>query len=135
MGRSIHRTGLALASALLASCAGGCDGVPRASSSTAEGTVTGLVTLAGKPVAGGKLQFNPANSARPTAGVRSADIGPDGRYTARTLVGGNVVTPMIPDLGRKGDARRAVKSIEVTAGENSLDVDIPPFRLPPTPKP
>ena len=130
LGRSVPRMGIVLLSALLASNLGCGNG---ASSSTTEGTVSGLVTLMGKPIAGGTLQFNPANSARPTEGPRTTEIGPDGRYSIKTLVGGNVVTPLLPKIGRKGDVRRAQKSIEVTSGENTLDIDIPEFKAPPKP--
>ena len=114
--------------------AGGCgDGAPSVSGSLSEGTVSGLVTLQGKPVSTGQVKFNPANSSRKDAPQRSAGIGPDGRYTIKTLIGDNTAVPVIPKIGRKGDLRRAQKSITVTSGDNTLDFDIPPFVAPPMP--
>ena len=113
---------------------GGCgDGAPSVSGSLSEGTVTGLVTLQGKPVSTGQVKFNPANSSRKDAAQRSASIGPDGRYTLKTLIGDNTAVPVIPNIGRKGDLRRAQKSITVASGDNSLDIDIPAFVAPPKP--
>ena len=126
MDRIDHRVVVVVA-ALLAS--GGCgDG---ASSSTSEATVTGVVTLMGKPVSGGEVRFDAANINRKDEPQRSAGIGKDGRYTIKALVGSNRVTPVIPSVGRGGDLRRAIKSIEVASGENSCDIDIPAFGPPP----
>jgi hypothetical protein len=113
---------------LLTVSAGCNDG---ASSSTSEGTVSGVVTLLGKPVSSGQIQFDAANINRKDAPQRYADIGKDGRYSIKALVGSNRVTPVLPSVGRGGDLRRAVKSIEVSSGENSCDIDIPAFAPPP----
>jgi hypothetical protein len=123
-----HRVVVAGCIAVLLCFSGCSDG---ASSSTSEGTVSGVVTLLGKPVSGGQVQFDAANINRKDAPQRYADIGKDGRYTIKALVGSNRVTPLIPSIGRGGDLRRAVKSIEVNSGENQCDIDIPAFAPPP----
>jgi hypothetical protein len=104
----------------------GCDG-SGVSSSTTEATVSGVVTVIGKPATGGQISFNPANVARKDAPTRTAEIGKDGRYTLKTLVGRNAVILMMPQVGRSADLLRARKTIEVTTGENTCDIDVPPM--------
>ena len=51
-------------SSVFCSCAGCGDGKPSVDSSLTEATVTGLVSVKGKPATGGTIRFNPSNSGR-----------------------------------------------------------------------
>ncbi len=63
----------------------GCgDGKPSIDTSLNEATVTGVVSVKGVPATGGTILFNPSNSGR-IVPTRSADIGPDGKYTIKTI--------------------------------------------------
>ena len=53
--------------------------------------MSGTVTVKGTPATGGRILFNPSNSGR-IVPTRTADIGPDGSYTIKTLTGDNRVT-------------------------------------------
>src|SRR5271157_6029419 len=70
----------------------GCgDGKPSIDTSLTEATVTGVVSVKGKPASGGKILYNPSNSGRiiPT---KEAPIGTDGSYTIKTNTGLNLIT-------------------------------------------
>lgn len=69
---------------LLASAAG-CSSAP------ATGTVAGLVTLDGKPVAGGAVSLLSTAGGTPSM----ADIGPDGRFRAENVPTGEVMVAVI----------------------------------------
>ncbi len=114
----------ALASLVLA--LGGCDS-PGVSSSKTEATVSGVVTVLGKPATGGQIAFNPANVARKDEPSRIVEIGKDGRYTARTLLGSNQVSLLMPQVARTADVFGARKVIEVTSGENACDIEVGPM--------
>src|SRR5262245_7601552 len=75
----------------LAAISGCGDGKPSIDTSLSEATVTGAVSVKGVPATAGTILFNPSNSGR-IVPTRSAEIGPDGRYTIKTLTGDNVVT-------------------------------------------
>jgi hypothetical protein len=85
--------------------------------------VTGVVTANGVPVTAGTIAFNPSNSGRLTA-TRTAEIGPDGRYTIKTYTGDNQVTyggevaKKNPGVGLRKDYAN------VKAGENTFDYDV-----------
>jgi hypothetical protein len=72
----------------------GCGGgsAPAVSSSMTEATVSGTVTIKGKPATGGQILFDPSNINRRDARPRTAAIGKDGSYTVTTLVGENLVS-------------------------------------------
>src|SRR5947209_1699427 len=89
MGRRYPTPGLALLAAGLVAV-GGC-GHSATTSSTAEGTVTGTVTVRGKRATEGTVTFDPSNAQRKMVPARTAPIGKDGTYTITTLVGGNHV--------------------------------------------
>ena len=112
------------ASAIAVAAWAGCDS-PGISSSMTEATVSGVVTVIGKPATGGQISFNPANAARKDAPSTTAEIGKDGHYTAKTLVGRNMVILLMPQLGRTADVLGARKAIEVNPGENTCDIDVP----------
>jgi hypothetical protein len=133
LNHSCRRAGIAVALALVPWSIG-CGGNPAVSSSLSEGTVSGLVTFKGKPIAGGQLSFDASNSARRDVSPRMAEIGKDGRYTIKALIGQNQVVAMIPNLRQKGgDPRRANKVIDVNTGENVCDMEVPTFQPPPQP--
>jgi hypothetical protein len=100
-----------------------CSGPPSVDTSLREATVTGIVTAKGVPATGGTISFNPSNYARKVP-TRSAEIGPDGRYTVTTYTGDNVVTyggavaTKNPGVGLRRD------SATVQSGENKLDFDV-----------
>lgn len=116
---------------LLAGCgltlAGGCGGgaTAPANSSTAETSVHGTVKVRGKAIDNGYLEFDPTNINRPTAPIAKAEIGKDGRYTAKTLVGPNNVT--VQSRETRGDSTlQSPVFLDAQAGENTLDIELPP---------
>ena len=58
--------------------------------SLTEVTVTGVVTVKGKPASGGQITFNPSNRDRKVPAF-AAPIGQDGSYTIKTYTGENEV--------------------------------------------
>jgi hypothetical protein len=113
------------AALLVWAIAPGCsDGKPYHDTSLNEATVTGVVSAKGAPVTeGGTILFNPSNSGR-LVPTKTAEIGPDGRYTIKTYTGDNVVTyggeiaKKHPGLGLRRDYA------DVKSGENTIDFDI-----------
>jgi hypothetical protein len=105
---------------------GGCSsGAPYAESSRTEGTVSGLVTLQGKPVTTGKVVFDPANINRPNEPAATAEIRKDGTFEVKTLIGANRVTVAIPGGHTKAGSPYVQKICEVRAGSNTFDITIP----------
>jgi len=89
----VSKPGALLATALLL-VVWGCNSggsAPAVSGSSEESNVKGTVTVKGKPATAGKVVFDPANINRRTVLSRSADIGKDGTYTVKTLIGQNIV--------------------------------------------
>ena len=83
--RKTLRTVVALAAAAL--LAAGCEGPrPGVTSSTTKAKVTGSVSYQGKPLASGKVSFNPANVERKSVPIAVAEI-KDGKYAIETLTG------------------------------------------------
>ena len=127
----------------LAICAG-CSGKPSVSTSTGEVTVTGVVTIRGQPARSGEVSFDPSNYRRPDT-ARTAPIGPDGRYTIKTLVGLNTVRVTAPELSdspsaptRRGSGdedepppeRQSVPgygelTFDAPGGESTFDIKLP----------
>jgi hypothetical protein len=102
----------------------GCgDGKPSVDTSLTEATVTGIVTARGVPATGGTIQFNPSNSGR-IVPTRSAEIGPDGRYTIKTYTGDNQVTfgGEVATKNKGVGLRRDFATVQ--SGENSIDFDV-----------
>jgi hypothetical protein len=106
----------------LAACSGCGDSAPAVTSSTEEATVHGVVTIDGKPAAGGKITFKSANIARKSAPDVSADIGKDGSYTLKTLVGENQIRVQPSDAQK--NSRYKVDVFEVQSGDNTHDVTL-----------
>jgi hypothetical protein len=109
---------------LILPIANGCsDGKPAIDTSNNQATVTGVVTVKGKPAPGGKINFNPSNSGR-IVGISSADIGPDGSYTVKTYTGGNQVT-FSGEVAIKNPGLGLVREYaDVKSGENKIDYDL-----------
>jgi len=111
----------------LALVVGGCgEGPPQSSSSTEEATIKGTVTVKGKKATQGKVFFDPSNKARPTETARVAEIGKDGSYSAKSLVGENVVRFDIPGMEKDRDLGSIELTFEVKPGENEYPIEIPP---------
>ena len=102
----------------------GCgDGKPSVDTSLSEATVTGVVTANGIPATGGTIYFNPSNSGR-LVPTKSADIGPDGRYTIKTYTGDNRVT-YGGEVAKKNTGVGLRKDYaNVQFGENKFDFDV-----------
>ncbi|MGO9471705.1 MAG: hypothetical protein ACLQIB_30655 [Isosphaeraceae bacterium] len=104
----------------------GCtSGAPHAESSRTEARVTGRVTAGGKPIAGGRVIFDPANVNRRLEPARTAEIRKDGTFEVTTLIGANRVTVAIPARASKKGAPYVQKVCEVQAGDNTFDIAIP----------
>lgn len=107
----------------LAALSGCGDGKPNVDTSLAEATVSGVVTANGIPATGGTIYFNPSNSGR-LVPTKSADIGPDGRYTIKTYTGDNRVT-YGGEVAKKNTGVGLRKDYaNVQSGENKLDFDV-----------
>jgi hypothetical protein len=102
----------------------GCgDGTPSVDTSLSEATVTGVVSANGVPATGGTIHFNPSNSGR-LVPTKSADIGPDGRYTIKTYTGDNRVT-YGGEVAKKNTGVGLRKDYaNVQPGENKLNFDV-----------
>jgi hypothetical protein len=102
----------------------GCgDGKPSVDTSHNEATVTGVVTANGVPVTGGTIYFNPSNSGR-IVPIKSAEIGPDGRYTITTYTGDNQVSygGEVATKNRGVGLRHDFATVQ--SGENKRDFDV-----------
>jgi hypothetical protein len=107
---------------LVALC--GCENggaAPPVSSSTEEGTVNGTVTVNGKKASGGKIFFDASNIHRKSVGAASAEIGKDGTYTIKTLIGENQIRVESPET-KKGMFN--VDRFDVKTGDNTHDVSL-----------
>ena len=109
---------------LAVALAQGCDdGKPRVDTSMTEATVSGTVSVRGKPAEGGTILFNPSNSERIVA-TRSAAIGPDGKYTITTLTGGNQVSFDGEVAHKNPGVGLAREFVDVRTGANTADFDL-----------
>src|SRR3954451_18435791 len=94
---------------------------PEVTGSTAEANVQGTVKVQGKLVTNGEVMFDPANINRPTAPVRKAPIGKDGKYSIKALVGPNTVT--VDSKETLGDSPlQSGNHFVVRDGENTFNV-------------
>ncbi len=94
-------------------------------STGAEATVTGKVTVKGKAVAAGKVTFEPPFVNGKLVPERITDIGKDGNYSITTYVGKNSV--IVSNTGRpeaeSGSYNK--KSVDVGPGTNTIDLNLP----------
>ena len=105
-----------------AGCGGG--GTSPNSGSSDEATVHGKVMIKGVAAKGGRIYFDPTNVSRQSAPVASAEIGKDGTYTVKTLVGENRVN--VETLETRKDPNLSVpEPFAVQSGDNKLDVTLP----------
>jgi hypothetical protein len=108
---------------------GGCDGsgggASPVSSSTDQAKAKGKVTYKGKPLAKVEVRFNPANVNRKSASTVTAMTGDDGTYTITSLVGDNIVTLSGATVSKNPSLSYFTKLVDLSAGENSVDVDVP----------
>ncbi|WP_435015347.1 hypothetical protein TA3x_002885 [Tundrisphaera sp. TA3] len=105
----------------------GCGGgAPPVDTSTAQATVSGKVTIRGKPATKGSINFDPSNIKRKDAAPTTAAIGPDGSYTAKTLLGVNQVTFSGPPFVKDPALQDSQFQFDVQAGENTFNPDLPP---------
>ncbi len=121
--RAITRTFSLLTPFAACLLAAGCEtGAPAVSSSTEQVAVQGTVTIGGKPASGGQIMFDPSNVKRKFAPVVSAEIGPDGTYSATTLYGENKISLRTRELATPGDAVAAEggKSIEKAVAKSNV---------------
>lgn len=105
----------------------GCsDGAPPVDTSSAQATVHGVVKLAGVPIEGGEIRFDPSNIKRRDAPIATAEIGKDGTYKITTLEGENVVRFNLPASVLKKNQMLASFSTEykVPSGDSAFDVEI-----------
>jgi hypothetical protein len=102
----------------------GCgDGKPWVDTSLTEATVSGTVSVKGTPASGGKILFNPSNAGR-IVPTRTAEIGPDGSYSIKTLTGDNRVT-FDGEVASKNPGVGLIKEYAgVDSGENHVDFDL-----------
>jgi len=127
--RRFHLAGWTAVTLLMA--CGGCDphgGAPSVSGSLEEATVKGTVRVYGKPVNNGSVIFNCVNIRRPNATPPQAPIKKDGTYEIKTLVGQNYVEVSCRELAKAKNRMFADTQIPVMvqAGENTIDLDLPP---------
>ncbi len=124
MPPSISRMRTARALFVLAFTLSGCEqGKPWVDTSLTEATVSGFVTVKGKPASGGTILFNPSNSGRIVA-TKTAQIGPDGSYTIKTFTGVNQVS-FDGEVASKNRGVGLVKeSCDVAKGDNKADFDL-----------
>ena len=108
--------------AWLITCSG-C-GSPSVSTSTDEATVHGKVTIKGVLAKGGRIYFDPTSVNRQSAPVMSAEIGKDGAYSIKTLVGENRVNVETPETRRDANLSTPER-IDVKTGDNTYDVTVP----------
>ena len=122
--RRVGRKGWAGLAIGLIFCWGCGASTPPVSTSAEEATVHGSVTIHGKPASGGKVFFNPTNIKRPNAPTATADIGQDGAYTLKTLVGENQVSVETPET-KKDVSLASAMVLDVKSGDNSFNIPLP----------
>ena len=101
----------------------GCSEKPPVDTSRDEATVHGVITINGKPVTSGRVVFDPANIKR-NVEPRKAEIGKDGSYSIKTLVGENVVKLESAQV-MKANLEAQFLSTRVAPGDNTFDIQLP----------
>jgi hypothetical protein len=109
---------------VLACATAGCgDGKPWVDKSMTEATVSGVVSVKGKPADGGTILFN-GNSSGRSVPIRTAEIGPDGSYTIKAFTGVNQVS-FDGKIAAKNPGVGLVKeACDVASGENKANFDL-----------
>lgn len=124
--REVHRRLFGLLAGCGLTLAGGCGGATApATSSSTETEVHGTVKVRGKTVDNGYVEFDPTNINRPKAAIVKANIGKDGHYSAKTLVGPNNVT--VQSRETQGDSSlQGSVFLDAKSGDNPFDIEVPP---------
>jgi hypothetical protein len=109
---------------ILACGTAGCgDGKPWVDKSLTEATVSGIVSVKGKPADGGQILFN-GNSSGRSVPIRTAEIGRDGSYTIKAFTGVNQVS-FDGEIASKNRGVGLVKeACDVVSGENKANFDL-----------
>lgn len=112
---------------LMSSLVAGCsDGKPPVETSRAEVTVSGKVTLRGKPAGPGhKVIFDPSNFGRPDVMPKEAEI-KDGSYTITTLIGTNTVRVQGPVASKIPGIDYTPMVFEADPDKTTFDITLPP---------
>jgi hypothetical protein len=118
-----------LGSALLL-VAVGCDSYPDApplTTSMEEATLKGVVRVNGKPVDNGTISFRTAHIRRPNSPTKHVDIGKDGSYSVKTVIGENYVEVETKELTKPAMRRyrNQEQLIMVQSGDSTVDISIP----------
>ena len=109
---------------LMACSMAGCgDGKPYVDKSLSEATVSGVVSVKGKPAGGGTILFNANNSGR-SVPIRTAHIGSDGSYTIKTYTGVNQVSFDGEITAKNRGVGLLKEACDVAPGENKADFDL-----------
>ncbi len=107
----------------------GCDNpnAPKVTGSLDEATVTGIVRVRGKPVNNGSISFKTANTNPPRVPLREVQIGKDGRYTVKAIVGDNIVSVSCSELNAPKNRMflENEQKIQVSSEKNNIDINIP----------
>jgi hypothetical protein len=122
---SRSRAALVTSAAMIA--AWGCGGAREADQGAApkaEATVTGKVTIKGRPAEKGRITFEPLGANGMPAGSNVAQVGKDGTYTVTTKTGPNDVTASATG-DPAADSSYNKTSFEVQPGTNTLNLDLP----------
>src|SRR6516164_2622469 len=122
-GSSTTRPRIVLCFVLACAMAGCGDGKPYVDKSMTEATVSGVVSVKGKPADGGTILFN-GNSSGRSVPIRTAEIGPDGAYTIKAFTGVNQVS-FDGQIAAKNRGVGLVKeACDVVSGENKANFDL-----------
>ena len=104
----------------------GCSEKPSVDTTSAEGSVSGTVTIRGKPMGGGEIAFDPSNHLRPDAKPRRTTVGKDGKYTITTLQGQNSIRISGPALSKDPQLAYGLHTFNVQASDNTFNIELPP---------
>jgi hypothetical protein len=102
----------------------GCSGGGGSATPVTLATVTGTVTVNGKPADNGEITFDGSSRERPTEGVRTAPIGSDGTYKIEAVVGQNVVAVAGTLVDQFRGLGYETLDFTVKPGVNSFNLDL-----------
>ncbi len=96
---------------------------PPASDSMTKATVSGTVTVKGKPMKVGTVIFNPANARRKDVAPVSVKVEDGGKYKLETYVGTNAVQVDSREGGAAAGSGFS-NAFDVKEGENTYDIEV-----------
>jgi hypothetical protein len=117
---------LTVASLFTVSGCGGAGSIPSVDSSKTEAKVTGTVKVHGQPMKGGTISFDPTTGGRTDVSAKTVPVKDDGTFEVTTFLGHNAVRIAGPAVTKEPTLGYATKVIEVTSGDNKVDLDFPP---------